>query len=112
MQPVHAILGRKKILLGLKIFIFGEREAWKTIEHWCLRQNLSIDVFFVEIGGGRFLVKLSHFPLIKEPPKTAVLGELLTFNGSFQSFLILISCNSSNDVIWATCDDLRLSGSV
>jgi hypothetical protein len=96
----------KTLLWGVKPPTLGEREALKTFRHWCTRQILSFDVFFVEIGDGRFLVKFSHFLLIKVPPKIAVYEEPLSPSGSFRGFFILNFCNSSNDVIWAFCDDL------
>jgi hypothetical protein len=49
------------LLLGVKTLFLEESEAIKVIRPCCTRQNLSIDVFCVEIGEGRFLVKRSNF---------------------------------------------------
>ncbi len=74
------------LLLGVKTPNLGEREALKTIRHGCTRQNLSIDAFFVKIGGGQFLVKILLFCPVKVPPKIAVFGEPLTPYGSSRIF--------------------------
>ncbi len=49
------------LLLEVETPFSGEREALKTIRHCCTRQNLSIDVFIVEIGEGRFWSKFQNF---------------------------------------------------
>jgi hypothetical protein len=59
-----------------------------------------------------FVVKFSHFLLIKVPPKIAVFGELVVPYGSVNDFSARVLLQSLCDVIHVTSGDHRSIGSV